>query len=144
MAGPQTRLTPTVRHRVRVCTALVISSGPGEGLHNGRLRARPGAVSEKLGDMPGTASATGPDQGYAEPGNGAQHASGPAHPAPAHVPDQPKLIAVDAMGGDYAPAEIVAGAVIAARELSTQIVLTGRPGLGSKFNEKLLASRVLG
>ena len=79
--------------------------------------------------MPGTASATGPDQGYAEPGNGAQHASGPAHPAPAHVPDQPKLIAVDAMGGDYAPAEIVAGAVIAARELSTQIVLTGRPGL---------------
>ncbi|HXW47068.1 MAG TPA: hypothetical protein VEL03_19910, partial [Streptosporangiaceae bacterium] len=33
-----------------------------------------------------------------------------------------RLIAVDAMGGDYAPAEIVAGAVLAARQLSTHIV----------------------
>jgi glycerol-3-phosphate acyltransferase PlsX len=51
------------------------------------------------------------------------------HPAvPAHAAVH-KLIAVDAMGGDYAPAEIVAGAVAAARQLSTHIVLTGRPGL---------------
>jgi phosphate acyltransferase len=41
---------------------------------------------------------------------------------------QHRLIAVDAMGGDHAPAEIVAGAVLAARQLSTHIVLTGRPG----------------
>lgn len=34
-------------------------------------------------------------------------------------------IAVDAMGGDHAPAVVVAGAVAAARELGTQIVLVG-------------------
>ena len=34
-------------------------------------------------------------------------------------------IAVDAMGGDHAPAAVVAGAVAAARELGTQIVLVG-------------------
>ena len=39
------------------------------------------------------------------------------------------MIAVDAMGGDHAPEEIVAGAVAAARELGTRIALTGRPGL---------------
>jgi phosphate acyltransferase len=39
-----------------------------------------------------------------------------------------KMIAVDAMGGDHAPDEIVAGAVAAARELGTRIALTGRPG----------------
>jgi phosphate acyltransferase len=38
------------------------------------------------------------------------------------------MIAVDAMGGDHAPAEIVAGAVAAARELDTRIALAGRPG----------------
>ena len=39
------------------------------------------------------------------------------------------MIAVDAMGGDHAPEEIVAGAIAAARELGTRIALTGRPGL---------------
>jgi phosphate acyltransferase len=39
------------------------------------------------------------------------------------------MIAVDAMGGDHAPEEIVAGAVAAARELGIRIALTGRPGL---------------
>jgi len=34
-------------------------------------------------------------------------------------------IALDAMGGDYAPAEIVAGAVAAARELGLEIALVG-------------------
>jgi glycerol-3-phosphate acyltransferase PlsX len=38
------------------------------------------------------------------------------------------MIAVDAMGGDHAPEEIVAGAITAARELGITIALTGRPG----------------
>jgi glycerol-3-phosphate acyltransferase PlsX len=36
-----------------------------------------------------------------------------------------KDVALDAMGGDHAPAEIVAGAVQAARELAASIILTG-------------------
>jgi glycerol-3-phosphate acyltransferase PlsX len=35
------------------------------------------------------------------------------------------LIALDAMGGDYAPAEIVAGALLAQRELSVEVALVG-------------------
>ncbi|MGO8885806.1 MAG: phosphate acyltransferase PlsX [Streptosporangiaceae bacterium] len=42
---------------------------------------------------------------------------------PQHV-----LVAVDAMGGDHAPDEIVAGAVMAVRRSGIQVVLTGRPG----------------
>lgn len=38
------------------------------------------------------------------------------------------MIAVDAMGGDHAPGDIVAGAIAAARELHIPIALTGRPG----------------
>ena len=34
-------------------------------------------------------------------------------------------LAVDAMGGDFAPVEIVKGAIQAARELGVAIVLTG-------------------
>ncbi len=37
------------------------------------------------------------------------------------------LIALDAMGGDHAPGEIVAGAVQAARELGLSIALVGVP-----------------
>jgi glycerol-3-phosphate acyltransferase PlsX len=74
--------------------------------------------------MPGSAPPpTGPVASDQEPGIVDQHVRVPVNGA-AH-----KLIAVDAMGGDHAPAEIVAGAVAAARELGTQIVLTGRPGL---------------
>jgi glycerol-3-phosphate acyltransferase PlsX len=40
----------------------------------------------------------------------------------------PPVVAVDAMGGDYAPAEIVAGAVAAVRQHGVQLVLAGRPG----------------
>ncbi|MET0490065.1 MAG: phosphate acyltransferase, partial [Acidimicrobiales bacterium] len=36
-------------------------------------------------------------------------------------------VAVDAMGGDKAPAEIVAGAIQAAEELGVPVVLVGRP-----------------
>jgi glycerol-3-phosphate acyltransferase PlsX len=35
-------------------------------------------------------------------------------------------IALDAMGGDHAPAEIVRGALLAAKELSVEIILVGR------------------
>jgi phosphate acyltransferase len=38
------------------------------------------------------------------------------------------MIAVDAMGGDNAPAEIVAGAVMAARRSGVRVLLTGRAG----------------
>jgi phosphate acyltransferase len=41
---------------------------------------------------------------------------------------QRAVIAVDAMGGDHAPAEIVAGAVSAARD-GIPVLLTGRPGV---------------
>jgi glycerol-3-phosphate acyltransferase PlsX len=37
------------------------------------------------------------------------------------------IIALDAMGGDNAPQEIVAGAVMAARELGIQVALVGKP-----------------
>ncbi len=40
--------------------------------------------------------------------------------------DEP-LIALDAMGGDNAPDEIVRGAVLAARELGVRVALVGRP-----------------
>ena len=36
-----------------------------------------------------------------------------------------KDVALDAMGGDHAPVEIVAGAVQAARELGASVILTG-------------------
>jgi glycerol-3-phosphate acyltransferase PlsX len=35
-------------------------------------------------------------------------------------------IVVDAMGGDHAPAVVVEGAVLAAREFGVEIILTGR------------------
>ncbi len=78
--------------------------------------------------MPGTSPAAGPDQTEELPGEAA-HAAGLPQPVPMRVADQHRLIAVDAMGGDHAPAEIVDGAVAAARELGTHIILTGRPGL---------------
>jgi phosphate acyltransferase len=74
--------------------------------------------------MPGNAAPeVSPEPGPDHQGGLAQQRSVPVRAA-AH-----KIIAVDAMGGDHAPSEIVAGAVLAARQLSTHIVLTGRPGL---------------
>ncbi len=62
------------------------------------------------------------DRAAGEPG---QHlADGdPAAPGPAHP-----VIAVDAMGGDNAPEQIVAGAITAYRERGIPVVLIGRPG----------------
>ncbi len=42
---------------------------------------------------------------------------------------QPATIAVDAMGGDHAPEQVVAGAVAAVTEHGIPVILTGRPGL---------------
>ncbi|HNM51956.1 MAG TPA: hypothetical protein PKN86_19715, partial [Candidatus Obscuribacter sp.] len=36
-------------------------------------------------------------------------------------------VAIDAMGGDYAPREVVHGAVLAAREYGVSVQLVGRP-----------------
>jgi phosphate acyltransferase len=65
--------------------------------------------------------------------HGGGELSGPADrtsPAARRPPGgrSPELIAVDAMGGDHAPAEIVAGAVLAARDFGLRVLLTGRPG----------------
>ncbi len=62
---------------------------------------------------------------------GAGPASGTQQAGSTHRGGQPAAvpIAVDAMGGDHAPAEIVAGAVAAARASGLRILLTGRPGL---------------
>jgi phosphate acyltransferase len=46
--------------------------------------------------------------------------------SPPHGGTRPITIAVDAMGGDHAPAVVVAGAVAAAAELDIDVVLTGR------------------
>ncbi len=40
-------------------------------------------------------------------------------------PDNTRRVALDVMGGDNAPGEIVAGAVLAARELGTGVILVG-------------------
>jgi phosphate acyltransferase len=54
------------------------------------------------------------------PPEGAGQKTGPGRGQP--------VVAVDAMGGDNAPGEIVAGAVAAAREHGVHVVLAGRPG----------------
>jgi glycerol-3-phosphate acyltransferase PlsX len=41
------------------------------------------------------------------------------------MPEPPLRVAVDAMGGDFAPGEIVRGAVQAARELGVEVLLVG-------------------
>ena len=48
--------------------------------------------------------------------------------SPPHSRPVPATIVVDAMGGDHAPAQIVAGAVAAATQHGISVVLTGRPG----------------
>src|SRR5438034_10614484 len=55
-------------------------------------------------------------------------------------------IAVDAMGGDHAPAEIVAGARQAAEELGVPVVLVGQPeAIGDAGGlEIIVASEVIG
>jgi phosphate acyltransferase len=47
---------------------------------------------------------------------------------PARADSSQPVVAVDAMGGDHAPAAIVAGAVTAYRQWGIGVVLVGRPG----------------
>lgn len=52
-------------------------------------------------------------------------------------------IAVDAMGGDHAPDEIVAGAILAAQELDARICLTGDPdAIDAHMTSEVLAGRL--
>ena len=79
--------------------------------------------AQSLADEPGTAAAAG-----TEPPADSRRLmlpdAGQVLPARTRQP----VIAVDAMGGDHAPDEIVAGAVAAFRQWGTRIVLIGRPG----------------
>lgn len=52
-------------------------------------------------------------------------------------PQRPVRIAVDAMGGDYAPSEIAVGAVRAARELGVEIIMVGQ---GVQIGAELIAA----
>ena len=45
-------------------------------------------------------------------------------------------IAIDAMGGDHAPDEIVAGALRAQAELDADVLLVGNPRSAASFNQK--------
>ena len=90
-----------------------------------------------------TSSASEASPGIAEPGPGsrASRAKRSAGTAPATF-----AVAVDAMGGDRAPSEIVAGARQAAEELDVPILLVGRPDeLGDTSGlEVVAASEVIG
>jgi phosphate acyltransferase len=82
-------------------------------------------------DHPERRPAARPDDGVPEGGGGPHGARGTgdlvvARPGSAHVRPGPGLVlAVDAMGGDHAPDEIVAGALAAQREHGIRILLTG-------------------
>lgn len=76
----------------------------------------------------------GQDVSHVPPGRGdARQADGARQPVDSialsaePVPAVDPVIAVDAMGGDYAPDEIVAGALAAQREHGVTTVLTGPP-----------------
>src|ERR1700744_966109 len=62
--------------------------------------------------------------------SGAVADQSPAEPGPGPGPGVGSglTVAVDAMGGDHAPEQIVAGAVAASREAGIQIILAGLPG----------------
>ena len=68
-----------------------------------------------------TSRGTGPSAGPAPDRRGERRQAGELDTAD-------PIIAVDAMGGDNAPAAIVAGAVAAVRQLGIKVVLIGRPG----------------
>jgi glycerol-3-phosphate acyltransferase PlsX len=81
-------------------------------------------MSDPIEPVPGRPGAGEADAGTAEAEGGPP---GPVLPASGPA-GAPPLVAVDAMGGDHAPAQIVAGAVAAARDRGLRIALTGRPG----------------
>jgi glycerol-3-phosphate acyltransferase PlsX len=83
-------------------------------------------MSDPIEPVPGR---PGLDEADAGPASAAAEAAQPGLALPAAgLAGAAPLVAVDAMGGDHAPAQIVAGAVAAAREHGLRIALTGRPG----------------
>jgi glycerol-3-phosphate acyltransferase PlsX len=106
-------------------------------------RPEPGYAGADLGGLaaagPAQAGppAAGPDEAAAGlpdlmPAGGDAAPPGPVLISPhgaGHPAARRPVVAVDAMGGDHAPGEIVAGAVAAAREHGLRVALTGRPGV---------------
>jgi len=84
----------------------------------------PGAAPQAPASAALAPLAAGPQAADEEP-----HPAEALGPVPRPAAGRTPLIAVDAMGGDHAPEEIVAGAVIAVREHRVRVALTGRPGL---------------
>src|SRR6266571_8140703 len=83
------------------------------GLSHAAQRQRVAAAGREHADGGNLTSQADPaSPGTQRPAGGAQRA----------------VIAVDAMGGDHAPAEIVAGAVRAFRDSGVSVILTGRSG----------------
>ena len=74
-----------------------------------------------------TASGTGDSPGPAGLANGEAGVPAEAY-RPRRADTARPVVAVDAMGGDNAPAAIVAGAVAAYRQWGIRVVLVGRPG----------------
>src|SRR5437868_1438328 len=69
----------------------------------------------------------------------------PSRPAVAHRPAavQPLPIAVDTMGGDHAPGEIIAGAVEAVRVHGVRLVLVGRaPLIRRELDKHAIAGQI--
>ncbi|MGO8888750.1 MAG: phosphate acyltransferase PlsX [Streptosporangiaceae bacterium] len=85
--------------------------GEGDG-------SRPAADPAGTGDFAGARYSASPGEA-ADPGRLADTAPRPGHGGAGPV------IAVDAMGGDHAPGEIIAGALAAQREHGIRVLLTG-------------------
>ena len=95
------------------------------------LSTPPDHPERRPADHPERRPADHPDEGVPEGDGGPRGARGTgdlvvARPGSAHIrPGPGPVLAVDAMGGDYAPDEIVAGALAAQREHGIRILLTG-------------------
>jgi phosphate acyltransferase len=102
--------------------------------------APPGAVevdapAEIAEREPAEAPANGPARGSSRPAWSSRSARAQGYRPGRTQAYQPEradpanpIVAVDAMGGDFAPKEIVAGAVAAHRQNEFKVVLVGRPG----------------
>jgi phosphate acyltransferase len=130
-------------HETPAAETLAAAAPPGDPLSTGpdgqerRPAPRDGQAGPDGGREPGPQAGPGPPDppGPPEPAPGPSGAAGsapgytqlragpnPVRPAPAAA--RP-VIAVDAMGGDHAPGEIVAGALAAQREHGIRVLLTG-------------------
>ena len=75
-----------------------------------------------------TASGIGDFPGQAQPGRNGEASAATESYRPRRADNSRPVVAVDAMGGDNAPAAIVAGAVAAYRQWGVRVVLVGRAG----------------